>query len=209
MARLGMVIDLKRCYGCFACVMACKAENFLPPGVFWSRLLKGETGKFPNTVRQSLPVLCMQCEEPSCLEVCPTGATQVTEDGIVIVEKAKCIGCNYCKMACPYGARYMVEEWESYFPEGLPLSEYEQLAKKKWEEYSGIGVSTKCDFCIRRRSEGKEVPACVAVCPANARTFGDLDDLNSEVSILIKRYRGYVLNPEHGNEPKVYYLPPR
>ncbi|MFH0947034.1 MAG: 4Fe-4S dicluster domain-containing protein [Planctomycetota bacterium] len=120
MTRYGMVIDLKRCYGCFACVMACKAKNHTPPGVFWARLLKGETGEYPNTVRQALPVLCFQCEEPSCLTVCPTGATVQHEDGIVTVDKEKCIGCNYCKMACPYGARYMVEEYKSYFPEGVP-----------------------------------------------------------------------------------------
>ena len=130
MARYGMVIDLKRCYGCYACVMACKAENYTPPGVFWGRLLKGEAGSFPNTVRQALPVLCMQCEDPACLSVCPTGATIQGDDGIVTVDQDKCVGCKYCMMACPYGARYLVDEWKSYFPEDLPLSPYEQHAKK-------------------------------------------------------------------------------
>ena len=208
MPRYGMVIDLKRCYGCYACVMACKAKNFTPPGVFWSRVLKGETGKYPNTVRQALPVLCMQCENPSCQDVCPTGATQTTEEGVVIVDKDLCVGCTYCSMACPYGARYMVKEWKSYFPEGAPISEYEKYSRKKWEEKSGIGVSTKCDFCRDRVGEGGE-PACVQACPADARTFGDLDDPNSEISILIRRHRGFVLNPEVGNDPKVRYLPPR
>jgi molybdopterin-containing oxidoreductase family iron-sulfur binding subunit len=203
-----MVIDLKRCYGCYACVMACKVKNHTPPGVFWSRLLKGETGAYPNTVRQSLPVLCMQCEEPSCLEVCPTGATVQRPDGVVVVEKEECMGCKYCMMACPYGARYSVESWESYFPEGLALSPYEQFAKKYWEDRSGIGVATKCDFCLDRLAEGRE-PACVESCPAKARTFGDLDDLGSEASLLIRRHRGTVLNAELGNRPKVYYLEPR
>jgi molybdopterin-containing oxidoreductase family iron-sulfur binding subunit len=203
-----MVIDLKRCYGCYACSMACKVVNHTPPGVFWSRILKGEVGTYPNTIRQALPVLCMQCEEPSCLEVCPTGATVKQDDGIVIVEKDKCMGCKYCIMACPYGARYTVSKWESYFPEGLPLSPYEEFARKAWEEKSGCGVATKCDFCKDRLAEGKE-PACVEACPAKARTFGDLDDLNSEVSILISRYRGEVLHSELGNKPKVYYLAPR
>ena len=207
--KLGMVIDLKRCYGCMACVTACKTENFTPRGVFWARVLRGESGTFPNTVRQPLPVLCMQCEEPSCETVCPTGATYKSEDGVVHVDKNKCIGCNYCAMACPYGARYMVEKWESYFPEGLPLSEYEKFAKAQWEERSGVGVNTKCDFCTVRRSNGVEKPACVVVCPAKARIFGDLDDPDSEVSVLIRTYRGMPLNPEHGNEPKVYYLPVR
>jgi Fe-S-cluster-containing dehydrogenase component len=208
MARYGMVIDLKRCYGCYACMMACKVKNHTPPGVFWARVLKGEEGTFPNTIRQALPVLCMHCEEPSCVEVCPTGATFANEDGIVVVDKDKCMGCKSCLMACPYGARYTVESWESYFPDGLPLSEYENFAKQKWEEESGCGVATKCDFCLDRILEGKD-PACVEACPANARTFGDLDDVNSEVSLLIRRHRGQQLNPELGNDPKVYYLMPR
>lgn len=208
MPRYGMVIDLKRCYGCYACAMACKAKNRTPPGVFWARVLKGETGKFPNTVRQTLPVLCMHCEEPSCKTVCPTGATEQSADGIVTVNKDKCIGCGYCKMACPYGARYMVEEWESYFPKGCPETEYEKYVKKEWEEKCGVGVSTKCDFCKERIPEGK-APACVNACPANARVFGDLDDPNSELSILVRRGRGAPLHPELGNEPKVFYLPPR
>jgi Fe-S-cluster-containing dehydrogenase component len=208
MSRYGMVIDLKRCYGCYACVMACKTANHTPPGVLWARLLQGEVGSYPNVVRQTLPVLCMQCEEPSCMEVCPTGATQKLDNGIVIVEKDKCMGCKYCVMACPYGARYSVEEWESYFPEGLPLSPYEEFTRAAFEEKSGVGVATKCDFCLDRISEGRD-PACVEACPANARIFGDLDDPNSEVSILIKKERGQVLNPELGNKPKVYYLAPR
>jgi molybdopterin-containing oxidoreductase family iron-sulfur binding subunit len=208
MARYGMVIDLKRCYGCYACMMACKTKNFTPPGVFWARVLKGEEGTFPNTVRQALPVLCMHCEDPSCVEVCPTGATFMQEDGIVVVNKETCMGCKSCLMACPYGARYTVDSWESYFPDGLPLSPYEEFAKQRWEEDSGCGVATKCDFCKDRIPDGKD-PACVEACPANARTFGDLDDLDSEVSVLIRRHRGQQLNPELGNNPKVYYLMPR
>jgi molybdopterin-containing oxidoreductase family iron-sulfur binding subunit len=188
--------------------MACKLANYTPPGVFWSRVLRGEMGVFPNSVRQALPVLCNQCEEPDCLKVCPTGATYQTEDKIVRIDKDKCIGCKYCMMACPYGARYSVREWKSYFPEGLPLSEHEEFCKKAWEEKSGVGVSTKCDFCYDRRAGGRE-PACVQACPAKARVFGDLDDPDSEISYLIKTKRGFVLRPEVGTEPKVYYLPPR
>ena len=208
MPRYGMVIDLKRCYGCYACVMACKTANHTPPGVMWARLLMSEVGTYPNVVRQALPVLCMHCEEPSCLEVCPTGATMKLDNGIVIVDKDKCMGCKYCIMACPYGARYSVDKWESYFPEGLPLSPYEEFTRKAWEDKSGIGVATKCDFCRDRLAAG-QVPACQEVCPADARVFGDLDDPASEASVLIKKYRGEVLNPEFGNVPKVYYLAPR
>jgi len=165
-------------------------------------------GTYPSTVRQALPVLCNQCEEPDCMKVCPTGATYQTDDGIVRIDKNKCIGCKYCMMACPYGARYSVEEYKSYFPEGPPVSDYEKFCMQAWEEKSGNGVSTKCDFCIDRRAGGKDC-ACIEVCPAKARVFGDLDDPESEISYLIKTRRGFVLRPEVGTEPKVYYLPPR
>ena len=118
------------------------------------------------------------------------------------------MGCKACVMGCPYGARYSVDKWESYFPEGIPLSEYELFAKKYWDEKSGCGVATKCDFCLDLLEEGKQ-PACVEACSANARTFGDLDDPDCEASILIRKCRGEVLNPELGNKPKVYYLAPR
>lgn len=208
MARYGMVIDLKRCYGCYACVMACKVANHTPPDVFWARLLKGESGSYPNVVRQALPVLCFHCEDPGCVKVCPTKATYADEDGVVVIDKDICVGCKYCMMGCPYGARYSVPEWKSYFPEGLPLSELEQFQKKAWEEDSGCGVATKCDFCSDRRKNGKGL-ACVEACSAKARVFGDLDDPDSEISILIKQNRGFVLKPEQGTNPKVYYLPPR
>jgi molybdopterin-containing oxidoreductase family iron-sulfur binding subunit len=187
--------------------MACKVKNHTPPEVFWARVLKGERGEYPNTMRQALPVLCMQCEKPSCQEVCPTGATHTLANGIVVVDKDKCMGCKYCMMACPYGARYSVDDWESYFPDGLPLSPYELFAKQFWEEHSGVGVATKCDFC-RDRIPGEE-PACVKACPANARVFGDLDDPESEISVLVRQHRGMPLHPELGNQPKVYYLAPR
>lgn len=208
MPQYGMVIDLKRCYGCYACTMACKTANHTPPNVFWARILMGEVGTYPNAVRQALPMLCMQCDEPSCMEVCPTGATHQLDNGIVVVDKDKCMGCKYCTMACPYGARYSVDEWESYFPDGLPLTPLEEFQKKAWLEKSGVGVATKCDFCQDKLAEG-ELPVCVQACSAKARIFGDHDDPNCEMSILIKKERGQVLNPEFGNKPKVYYLMPR
>ena len=208
MARYGMVIDLKRCYGCYGCVTACKGTNHTPPNVFWSRLLKGESGKYPNAIRQALPILCFHCEDPGCVKVCPTGATFADEDGVVVVDKDICVGCKYCLMGCPYGARYTVEDYESYFPDGLPMTDLEKHAKATFEERSGIGVATKCEFCGPRRKEGLE-PKCTETCPANARIFGDLDDPTSEITILVRQSRGFVLKPEQGTEPKVYYLPPR
>jgi Fe-S-cluster-containing dehydrogenase component len=208
MPTYGFVIDLKRCYGCYSCQVTCKAEHLTPPGVSWARVLKGERGKYPAVIRQSLPIMCMQCADPECMKVCPTGATEKRADGIVTVDKEACVGCKYCAVACPYGARNFTDEWTSYFAEDQPLSPLEEYARKQWLEKYGEGTSTKCDFCIDRVEKGLK-PACAVACPASARIFGDLDDPNSEVSLLIKSQRGFQLAPEFGTNPRVYYLPPR
>ena len=216
MTRWGFVIDLKKCYGCYTCQIACKAENFTPPGVFWGRCLKGETGEYPRTVRQALPILCMQCDDPECKKVCPTKATVKRDDGIVTVDPNLCIGCKYCVLACPYGARYPVLKYKSYFedyknlPEPLENSPnlFDEYAREQWFERYGEGINTKCNYCIERLEKGLQ-PACVEACPANARYFGDLEDPESEINILIKTQRGFQLNPEFGSDPAVYYLPPR
>ncbi len=210
MIKYGMVIDLKRCYGCYSCQAACKAANNTPKGIDFAKCIQGEIGIYPSAQRQMLPTLCMQCEEPECKKVCPTGATRQNENGIVTVDKDVCMGCGYCMMACPYGQRHVTPKWENYFPdaEKNKLDEYQAYAKNNWEKKNGYGVASKCDFCIERVKEGKK-PACVAACPAKARTFGDLNDQQSEISILIRRERGYQLNPEFGTNPSVYYLPVR
>ena len=204
-----MVIDLKRCTGCFGCVIACKAEHHTPPKVFWAKVLRSEGGKYPNTNRQPIPVICMHCKEPECEKVCPTGATSKREDGIVVVDHNKCVGCRYCVVACPYGARYFVAKWQDYFTgKDIPSSKYAEYSRRKWLEESDRGVVTKCTFCVERVQKGL-LPACVLACPAEARTFGDLDDPNSEVSKLIKKRHGFRLKEEIGTDPCVYYLPAR
>jgi len=209
MTRYGFAIDLKRCYGCYSCQVACKAANHTPKGIDFARCLQGETGTYPAALRQMLPTLCMQCAEPECLKVCPTGATLQNEYGVVTVDKDVCMGCKYCMMACPYGQRHTMPDWQTYFPhaEG-ELDPYQAFAKAKWEGKNGYGIATKCDFCMDRVKEGKQ-PACVVACPAKARYFGDLNDPESEISILIRQERGFQLNPEFGTDPSVYYLPPR
>ncbi len=208
--RYGMVIDLKRCYGCYSCQVACKAANHTPQGIQFAKCYQGEIGSYPAALRQMLPTLCMQCAEPECLKVCPTGATQQNEYGVVTVDPNLCMGCKYCMMACPYGQRHTVSDWKTYFPdsEEKELDAYQAYCKAKWEEKNGYGMATKCDFCFDRVQAGGR-PACVEACPAKARVFGDLDDPDSEISILIKRERGFQLNPEFGTEPSVYYLPAR
>jgi len=209
MVRYGMVIDLKRCTGCFSCVVACKAEHHTPPKVFWAKVLRFESGKYPLPNRQPIPVLCMHCKEPACKEVCPTGATVKREDGIVVIDNEKCVGCRYCVVACPYGARYFVDKWKDYFTgKDEPSSEYAEYSRKKWLEDSDRGVVSKCNLCVERL-EKELKPACVDACPAEARTFGDLDDPESEASRLVKKRRGFRLKEELGTDPCVYYLPPR
>jgi len=209
LVRYGMVIDLKRCTGCFGCVVACKAEHHTPPKVFWAKVLRNESGKYPNSTRQPIPVICMHCKEPECEKVCPTGATVKREDGIVVVDHEKCVGCRYCVVACPYGARYFTDKWKDYFTgKDEPSSKYAEYSKKKWMEDSDRGVVTKCTFCVERVEKGL-LPACALACPAEARTFGDLDDPDSEVSKLIKKKHGFRLKEELGTDPSVYYLPAR
>lgn len=199
MARLGMVIDLKRCIGCHACTMACKAANSTLPGVFWARVLEKEEGRYPTIKRTYLPVLCNHCENPPCRDVCPTGATSKREDGIVFQDYDKCMGCRACIAACPYDVRFYVKKRKGYFPSGL--TPYEEYGYKRYQD----GVTQKCLFCYDRVEEGVE-PACVEACVTNARYFGDLHDPMSQVSQLIRRRQGYQLRSEEGTDPSVYYI---
>jgi len=198
--KLGMVIDLKRCIGCYACQLSCKAEHGTPPGVFYARVLKKEEGTYPTLRQIFLPVLCNHCEDAPCVDACPTGASFKWEDGIVDIDHDKCVGCKTCMMACPYGNRYYNDQPQHYFPQGP--TDYE---KARMSGHT-TDVVMKCNFCRPRLAEGK-LPACVANCPTVARIFGDLDDPTSEVSRLIKERGGFPLHPELGTKPSVYYLP--
>ena len=113
--RYGMVIDLKRCAGCNSCTVACRAEKGTPPGILYHRVEKYEAGKYPAARMKFRPIPCMHCEEPACLEVCPTGATYKRDDGIVLVDHNKCMGCRYCVLACPYEARHYLRRVDNYY----------------------------------------------------------------------------------------------
>ena len=203
--KLGLVIDLDTCVGCHACAVACKEWNtggYPAPltdqdpygagatGTWLNRIhsyeLEAEDGEPGRTVY--FPRSCLHCDEAPCVTVCPTGASHKREeDGIVLVEEDKCIGCGLCAWACPYGAR---------------------------ELDAGTGVMKKCTLCVDRITgqeleEAARVPACVQACPASARHFGDLADPDSEVSRLVAARGGYDLMPEMECAPTNKYLPPR
>jgi tetrathionate reductase subunit B len=177
--QYGMLIDTRRCIGCHACSVACKAEFDVPLGFTRSWVEYIEKGNYPNVSRSFLPRLCNHCRHPNCVDVCPTGATyKREEDGIVVVNPDICIGCKYCIQACPYDAR---------FPNPV------------------TGTADKCDFCLHRVSRGL-VPACVETCIGRARIFGDLNDPDSEIARMIASNPVSVLRPGMGTEPNVYYI---
>lgn len=214
--RWGMVIDRKKCIGCYACVVACKQSHSLPPEVWWARLLISETGTYPTVTKQILPILCNHCKEPACVDVCPTGATTQREDGLVFINADKCVGCRYCAIACPYQARtYHADKRKEYWP-GQGLTLLERMGREVLYPLQPK-TAIKCNFCVERVDDGLRralqpgidwdaTPVCVNVCPVTARVFGDLDDPSSNVSKLIRERKGYQLHPEYGTDPSVYYI---
>lgn len=206
--RWVMVLDLRKCIGCSACTIACKAENQLPPGVVYRPVLEEELGTYPNVTRRFIPRPCMQCDDPPCVPVCPVGATYKRPDGIVEIDYDKCIGCRYCIVACPYAARYF--DFGEQYADGTPEPQrYEEMPAfeygRRWSRGAVEGVARKCHFCIHRLEEGM-LPACVTTCIGLATFFGDANDPDSLVSELMASPNAVRLKEELGTEPKVYYL---
>jgi tetrathionate reductase subunit B len=174
-----MVVDVKRCIGCHACTISCKAEQGAPLGRFKSWVIERESGAYPDVRREFVRVLCNQCDEPPCVDDCPTAATYKRPDAMVEVDPALCIGCGICVDGCPYGMRYLDERTRK---------------------------AAKCDFCIHRVERGL-APACITTCNGGALVFGDLSDPESKVSRLLKEHPDHkTLMPALGTGPRVFYL---
>lgn len=204
--RYGMLIDLKRCMGCQNCAVACKVANNLPNDIWWNRVLTvgGDhldtaAGEYPNNLKMKfVPMGCQHCGNPSCVKACPTGATyKREEDGVVMVDYDKCIGCRMCMIACPYNARSFNWKKPEYYIEHA-LGE----ADADPHQYN---VVEKCNFCINRIGRG-DVPACMELCPVHARVWGDLDDPNSEISRKLQGKNTMKLLEEKGTDPAIFYI---
>jgi len=147
--QYGFWFEVDRCVECYACSVACKAEHNVDLGVFYRRVINVWGGSFPNVTMKTMSLGCMHCGEPACVAVCPAGAiTKRAEDGIVVVDQNKCIGCHYCFFACPFGV----------------------------PNYGDSGTMQKCNMCLERLEEGLK-PKCSTTCPAGALHFGTLEEL--------------------------------
>ncbi len=221
--RWGMAIDLDRCTGCEACVAACHAENNLPlsdpdqaekgRAFHWIRVDRYYEGEFPDVRVKYMPVLCQHCEEAPCEPVCPVYATYHNPEGLNVQVYNRCVGTRYCGNNCPYSVRFF--NWfEPEWPAPLELQHNPDVAVRPG------GVMEKCTFCIQRIqrakrdakaesrpvADGEVQPACVQSCPAEAMTFGDLNDPESKVSRLAASGRATRLLEDLGAKPKVFYL---
>lgn len=203
MARFGMAIDTKKCIGCKTCLMACKVSNNLPEGVWYAHLQTvgsqvelAAVGEYPDLNMACYTASCRHCENAPCAQVCPTGATSVDSNGIVSVDPDSCIGCKACMDACPYGARTYIEEVVHYLD--IAVGRPGAPAHKP-------GTVEKCGFC-KDLVEAGGVPACMDLCPGRARVWGDLDDPESDISVLLSSREHLALPGDEQTAPKVFYL---
>ncbi|HAE81911.1 MAG TPA: 4Fe-4S ferredoxin, partial [Ktedonobacter sp.] len=178
MTKYAFVIDQRKCIGCHACTVACKAEHDVPIGVYRTWVKYIEKGEFPNSRRYFLVNRCNHCDDAPCVAICPTKALYKRSDGIVDFDANRCIGCKSCMQACPYDALYI-------------------------DPYSH--TAAKCNYCAHRTEVGME-PACVVVCPVHAIVAGDMHDPHTEIARIIAREPVRVRKPEQGTKPNVYYV---
>lgn len=223
MTKLGMVINLDACMGCRACMEACKVENNTGQNVFWMHTFRFEQGEYPHAKVTFMPRPCMHCDNAPCVKSCPVGARFKRDDGLVLTDFERCIGCRYCEVACPYGVNYF--NWrlptDNVYLEqdaevgaiakgAVPAYENPDLNERYRDRLvagSGHakGIVEKCTFCVQRLTKGLD-PACVANCPVDALVFGDLDDPESKASKLLAAKRSFRMLEELGTQPRVHYV---
>jgi molybdopterin-containing oxidoreductase family iron-sulfur binding subunit len=226
MTRYAMAIDLDRCQGCRACMEACKVENNTTESVFWMYVFRLESGEYPDTKVSFLPRPCQHCDDAPCVKVCPVGARFKRDDGLVLTDYDRCIGCRYCELACPYGVNYFnwakpqTRQYLDYdhpdiaaatggFVPPYKNPDHDRLYGEEQRRTSGgghmKGVVEKCTFCVHRIDKGLQ-PACVATCPVGALVFGDLDDERSGVATMVHDRTHFRLLEEAGTRPSVLYF---
>ena len=209
--RWGMIINLDRCIGCEYCLRACSATNDVPADRPWN-IVVAEQNSSGIPFFFSRP--CLHCQEAPCVEVCPVKATYRREDGLIVMDYDRCIGCRYCEVACPYDARRFNWEERAEGNEFIPTWGIAEVPRRP------RGVVEKCTFCIHRIDDGlkqglmpgehpEATPACVNICPVGARIFGNLNDPNSRISHELQANATIRLREELGTEPVVYYIPPK
>ncbi len=228
--KWGMVIDVDKCIGCQACVVACQSENNIPintedlynqrRAVQWIRIERYWEGEFPNVKARFIPVLCQHCSDAPCEPVCPVFATYHNPEGLNVQVYNRCIGTRFCANNCPYHVRFF-NFWEPSWPESLTNQLNPDVTVRS------RGIMEKCTFCIQRirrstrdaKLDGRELedgarelnPACVNACPTDTLVFGDLNDPDSRVAKMNEKEmgdhgRGYHMLGELGTEPNVLYL---
>ncbi len=226
-----MVIDQERCIGCWTCAVGCKEINNEPLGFWWNRILTAAPGEvtgqrldalanpasddidvphgvFPQVEMAYLPVACQHCDEAPCVKACPVDATFKRDDGTILIDYERCIGCRYCVAACPYGVR--VFNWgdakrDPDFTVGYGR-DYRTDGRLVFTPERPTGVVEKCTLCVERIDNGEQ-PFCVDICPTGARVFGDLNDRSSEVSQLVRQGGATQLLGDLGTDPHIFYLP--
>ncbi len=218
-----MVVDVDKCTGCQACVIACQAENNVPlnsdeifrqrRAIEWLRIERYWEGEFPDVKARFLPVLCQQCGSAPCEPVCPVFATYHNNEGLNVQVYNRCVGTRYCQNNCPYHVRFF-NFWEPVWPEALRNQLNPDVTVRS------RGIMEKCTFCVQRvrrgeldaDREGREVrdgdiqPACAQACPTDALMFGDVKDPQSRVSQFANDKRAFHLREQLGTEPNVLYL---